>query len=62
MGRDSGSLNISLREDRRLKDTQNLKCEDRRLQNCLLLQTEDRQLRQMIDLNSACEDPSHKCD
>ena len=41
MGRDSGSLNISLREDRRLKDTQNLKCGDRRLQKWSILMTED---------------------
>ena len=26
---------------RRLKDTQNLKCEDRRLENCVVLKTED---------------------
>ena len=37
----SASLKISLCENRRLKDTQNLKCEDRRLQNCLILMTED---------------------
>ena len=30
----SGSLKISLSEDRRLKDTQNLRCEDRRLKTC----------------------------
>ena len=36
-----GSLKISLCEERRLKDTQNLKCEDRRFQNCLVLKTED---------------------
>ena len=35
-----GGLKISLYEDRRLNDTQNLKCEDRRLQNCLVLKTE----------------------
>ena len=35
-----GSLKISLCEERRLKDTQNLKCEDRRFQNCLVLTTE----------------------
>ena len=28
-------------EERRLKDTQNLKCEDRRFQTCLVLKTED---------------------
>ena len=31
-----GCLKISLCEDRRLKDTQNLKCEDERLQYCLM--------------------------
>ena len=36
-----GSPKISLCEERRLKDTQNLKCEDRRFQNCLGLKTED---------------------
>ena len=36
-----GSLKISLCEERRLQDTQNLKCEDRRFQNCLVLKTED---------------------
>ena len=36
-----GSLKISPFEERRLKDTQNLKCEDRRFQNCLVLKTED---------------------
>ena len=36
-----GSLKISLCEERRLEDTQNLKCEDRRFQNCLVLTTED---------------------
>ena len=36
-----GSLKISSREERRLKDTQNLKCEDRRFQNCLVLKTEN---------------------
>ena len=36
-----GSLKMSLCEERRLKDTQNLKCEDRRFQNCLVLKTED---------------------
>ena len=36
-----GSLKISHRGDRRLKDTQNPKCEDRRLQICLVLMTED---------------------
>ena len=36
-----GSLKISFCEERRLKDTQNLKCEDRRFQNCLVLTTED---------------------
>ena len=35
-----GSLKISLCEERRLKDTQNLKCEDRRVQSCLVLKTE----------------------
>ena len=34
-----GRLKISLCEDRRLKDTQNLQCEDRRFQNCLVLKT-----------------------
>ena len=37
----SGRLKISPCEDRRLKDTQNLKREDRRFQNCLVLKTED---------------------
>ena len=37
-----GSLKISHRGDRRLKDTQNPKCEDRRLQICLVLMTEDK--------------------
>ena len=36
-----GSPKISLCEDWRLKDTQNLKCEDRKLQNCLVFKTED---------------------
>ena len=36
-----GSLKISLSEERRLKDTQNLKCEDGRFQNYLVLKTED---------------------
>ena len=36
-----GSLKIGLCEERRLKDTQNLKCEDRRFQICLVLKTED---------------------
>ena len=36
-----GSLKISLCEERRLEDTQNLKCEDRRFQNCLVLTTDD---------------------
>ena len=36
-----GSLKISLCEERRLEDTQNLKCEDRKFQNCLVLTTED---------------------
>ena len=36
-----GSLKISLCEERRLKDTQNLKCEDRRFQNYLVLMTEN---------------------
>ena len=36
-----GSLKISLFEERRLEDTQNLKFEDRRFQNCLVLKTED---------------------
>ena len=36
-----GSLKISLCEERRLEDTQNLKCEDRRFQNCLDLRTEE---------------------
>ena len=35
-----GNLNISPCEERRLKDTQNLKCGDRRFQNCLVLKTE----------------------
>ena len=34
-------MKISLCEERRLEDTQNLKCEDRRFQNCLDLATED---------------------
>ena len=34
-----GRLKISLCEERRLKDTQNLNCEDRRFQNCLVLKT-----------------------
>ena len=36
-----GSLKISFCEERRLEDTQNLKCEDRRFQNCLVLTTDD---------------------
>ena len=36
-----GSLKISLSEERRLKETQNLKCEDRRFQNFPVLKTED---------------------
>ena len=36
-----GSLKISLCEERRLKDTQNLKYEDRRLQKLPSLKTED---------------------
>ena len=36
-----GSLKISLCEERRFEDIQNLKCEDRRFQNCLVLTTED---------------------
>ena len=36
-----GSMKISLCEDRRLKDNQNLKCEDSRLKYCLVLKTED---------------------
>ena len=36
-----GSLKTSLCEDRRWKDTQNLKCDDRRFQNYLVLKTED---------------------
>ena len=36
-----GSLKISLSEERRLNDTQNLKCEDRRLQKLPSLKTED---------------------
>ena len=36
-----GSLKISRCEERRLEDTQNLKCEDKRFQNCLVLTTED---------------------
>ena len=36
-----GSLKISLCEERRLEDTQNLKYEDRRFQNCLVLTTDD---------------------
>ena len=35
------SLNMNLCEERRLEDTQNLKCEDRRFQNCLVLATDD---------------------
>ena len=49
LGRQSGgevielseNLKIGLCEDRRSKDTQNLKCEDRRLQNGLVLKTEN---------------------
>ena len=37
----SGNLKISLCEDRRLEDTQNLKCKDRRPKNYLVLTTED---------------------
>ena len=37
----SGSLKISLCDDRRLKDTQNLEREDRKLQNCFVVKTED---------------------
>ena len=37
-----GSLKISHCGHRRLKDTQNPKCEDRRLQVCLVLMTEDK--------------------
>ena len=37
----SGSPKISFCEDKRLKDTQNLKCEDRWLQNCLVLKTDN---------------------
>ena len=37
-----GSLKISHCGDRRLKDTQNPKCEDRRLQICLVLMAEDK--------------------
>ena len=36
-----GSLKISPFVERRLKDTQNPKCEDRRFQNCLVLKTEE---------------------
>ena len=36
-----GSLKISHRRDRRLKDTQNPKCKNRKLQICLALMTED---------------------
>ena len=36
-----GSLKISPAEERRLKETQNLKCEDRRFQNFPVLKTED---------------------
>ena len=36
-----GSLKISPCEERRLKETQNLKCEDRRFQNFPVLKTED---------------------
>ena len=36
-----GSLKISRCEERRLEDTQNLKCEDRRLQNWLVLTTDE---------------------
>ena len=36
-----GSLKISPSEERRLKGTQNLKCEDKRIQNCLVSKTED---------------------
>ena len=42
-----GSLKISLCEERRLKDTQNLKFEDRRLQKLPSLKTEDWQLSQL---------------
>ena len=36
-----GSLEISLCEERRLEDAQNLKCENRRFQNCLVFTTDD---------------------
>ena len=36
-----GSVKINLCAERRLKDTQNLKCEDRRLQKLPSLKTED---------------------
>ena len=36
-----GSLKSSLCEERRLKDSQNLKCEDRGLQNCPDLKIKD---------------------
>ena len=37
----SESVKIGHSKDRRLKDTQNLKCEDRRLHNNLVLKVED---------------------
>ena len=39
--RESGSLKISLYEDKRLKKTQKLRCEDGRLQHWQVLKTED---------------------
>ena len=49
-----GSLKISLHEDRRLKDTHNLKCVGRKLQNCQALKTEElvTKTEDQIDLNS----------
>ena len=37
----SGSLKISLCEDRQLEDTESLSCRDRKLQNCLVSKTVD---------------------
>ena len=39
--RESGSLKISLCEDRRLKNTQKFRCEDGKLQHWQVLKTED---------------------
>ena len=47
-GRGRG-LEISLCEDRQLKDTQNHKCDDRRLRNCLVLKSVDLATKSWID-------------